>query len=194
MLSPVAYKPPAIIVNDVWSDQTFHINKSHDNDIDFQNPRSISKILDGTSWTSFSDGSVETFAKLLVLDFFLASIYLQPVDYYGPLIYPQLPQKEVLKFSLTKNPHLQVPLGLFEPRLSAKSVEAFKEIEHAEGILRSVNNLVDSIQFVVKALKPDNNAGTRQPVRKNYKRRMQELHGLYMERRNNAQRALDALN
>ena len=151
-------------------------------------------MLDGTSWTSLSDGSVETFAKLLVLDFFLASIYLQPVDYYGPLIYPQLPQKEVLKFSLTKNPHLQVPLGLFEPRLSAKSGEAFKEIEHAEGILRNVDNLVDSIQFVVNALKPDKNTGTQQPVRKNYERRMQELQGLYLERRNNAQRALDALN
>src|SRR5271168_1922732 len=103
MLSPVAYKPPAIIVNDVWSGQTFHINKSRDNDIHFQNPRSISKILAGTSWTSLSDGSVETFAKLLVLDFFLASIYLQPVDYYSPLIYSQLPEKELLKISLTKN-------------------------------------------------------------------------------------------
>lgn len=194
MMSPVAYKPPAIIVNDVWSGQTLHINKSSDNDILFQNPRSISSILAGTSWTSLSDGSVDTFAKLLVLDFFLASIYLQRVDYYGPLIYSQLPEKEVLKFSLTKNPHLQVPLGLFEPRLSAKSREAFKEIEHAEGILRSVNNLVDSIHFVVAALKPNNTAGTQQPVRKDYKRRMQELEGLCLERRSNAQRALEALN
>jgi hypothetical protein len=64
-----------------------------------------------------------------------------------------LSQKEVLKLSLIKNPHLQVLLGLFEPRLSAKSRKAFKEIEHAEGILRSVNNLMDSIHFVVGALK-----------------------------------------
>jgi hypothetical protein len=194
VLSPVAYKPPAIIVNDVWSGQTFNINKSCDNDILFQNPRSISSILAGTSWTSLSDGSVDTFAKLLVLDFFLASIYLQRVDYYGPLIYSQLPEKEVLKFSLTKNPHLQVPLGLFEPRLSAKSREAFKEIEHAEGILRSVNNLVDSIHFVVAALKTNNTASTQQPVRKDCERRMQELEGLCLERSNNAQRALEALN
>jgi len=61
-----------------------------------------------------------------------------------------LPEKDVLKYSLTKNPHLQVPLGLFEPRLSVKSGEAFKEIEDAEGILRSVNNLVDSIKFTAQ--------------------------------------------
>ncbi|KAE9370067.1 hypothetical protein N431DRAFT_559358 [Stipitochalara longipes BDJ] len=184
----------AIIVNDVWSGQTFETtNKSRDNDIDFENPRTISSILSGTSWTSLSDGSVETFAKLLVLDFFHASIYLQRVDYYGPLIYSKLPEKEVLKFSLTKNPHLQVPLGLFEPRLSAKSREAFKEIEHAEGILRSVSNLVDSIRFVLEALKPDNTAGTEQPIRKDYERRARELEGLCKERGGNAQRALEAL-
>jgi len=116
------------------------------------------------------------------------------VDHYGPLIYSELSEKEVLKFSLTKNPHLQVPLGLFEPRLSAKSREAFKEIEHAEGILRSVNNLVDSIDFVVEALKPNETAGTQEPIRKDYERRMQELEGTCKERRNNAKRALEALN
>lgn len=84
MLSPVAHEPPAILVNDVWSGQTFEVKKSREKDILFENPRSISKILAGTSWTSLSDGSVDTFAKLLVLDFFLASIYLQPVDYYSP--------------------------------------------------------------------------------------------------------------
>jgi hypothetical protein len=151
-------------------------------------------MLDGTSWTSLSDGSLDTFAKLLVLDFFMASIYLQPVDYYGTLIYPQLPQKRVLKLSLTKNPHLQVPLGLFEPRLSAKSREAFKEIEDAEGILRSVNNLVDSIKFVVAALKPKIAARTQQSDREECNRSLQSLKELCSERSNNAQRALDALN
>jgi hypothetical protein len=116
------------------------------------------------------------------------------VDYYGPLIYSQLPEKEVLKFSLTKNPHLQVPLGLFEPRLSAKSREAFKEIEHAEGILRSVNNLVDSINYVVANLEPNNTTGTKQPVLKDCERRMRELKELCSERSNNAERALEALN
>ncbi len=194
LLSPVAYKPAVIIVNDVGSWQKSRRNNSSEDNIRFENPRSISSMLDGTSWTSLSDGSLDTFAKLLVLDFFLASIYLQRVDYYGPLIYPQLPKKQVLKFSLTKNPHLQVPLGLFEPRLSAKSREAFKEIEDAEGILRSVNNLVDSIHFVVAALKPNIIAGTQQPLREDHERRMQELEGLCLERRNNAQRALEALN
>ncbi|MCJ1313631.1 hypothetical protein MMC25_007310 [Agyrium rufum] len=184
----------AIIVNDVGSDQIIHTNKSRDNDILFQNPRSISSILAETSWTSLSDGTVDTFAKLLVLDFFLASLYLQRVDYYGPLIYSQLPEKEVLKFSLTKNPHLQVPLRLFEPRLSAKSRDAFKEIEDAEGILRSVNKLVDSIDFVIAALKTNNTAGIQQPVRKDWEIRMQELEGLCEERCSNAQRALEALN
>jgi NADH:ubiquinone oxidoreductase subunit 6 (subunit J) len=116
------------------------------------------------------------------------------VDYYGPLIYSKLPEKEVLKLTLTKNPHLQLALGLFEPRLSAKSREAFKEIEHAEGILRSVKNLVDSIQFVVTDLKSNNTADRSQPVRKDYERRIQKLEGLCSERGDNAQRALDALN
>ncbi|KAL9094002.1 MAG: hypothetical protein Q9165_003672 [Trypethelium subeluteriae] len=183
-----------IIVNDVGFLQTFSMNKSSDGDIDFQNPHSISSMLDGTSLTHLSDGSLDTFAKLLVLDFFLASIYLQRVDYYESLIYTQPGQKEVLNLSLTKNPHLQVPLGLFEPRLSAKSSEAFKEIEDAEGILRNVNNLADSIQFVIKALKPNYTASKRQHIPKEYKRRIQQLQGLCKERRNNAERALDALN
>lgn len=148
-------------------------------------------MLAGTSWTSLSDGSVDTFAKLLVLEFFLASIYLQRVDYYGPLIYPELPEKTKVKFSLVKNPHLQVPLGLFEPRLSAKSTEAFKEIEDAEGILRSVNNLVDSIEWVLRALEQTNVA---ESASKEYEIRLQRLNGLCLERRSNAQRALDALN
>ncbi|OCK74492.1 hypothetical protein K432DRAFT_398051 [Lepidopterella palustris CBS 459.81] len=130
-----------IIVNDVSSKQTFRTSKSRGGDIPFQNPRTNSKILAGKSCTSLSDGPLETFAKLLVLDFFLASIYLQPVDHYAPIIYPQLPEKEVLKYSLTKNPHLQVPLGLFEPRLSAKSREAFKEIEDSY-ILRTTSRAV----------------------------------------------------
>ncbi|KAF1844214.1 uncharacterized protein K460DRAFT_419159 [Cucurbitaria berberidis CBS 394.84] len=183
-----------IIVNDVWSRQTFRTNKSRNSHILFQNPRTISNMLAGTSWTSLSDGSLDTFAKLLVVDFFLTSIYLQPVDYYGLLIYPQLSKKEVVKFSLTKNPHLQVPLGLFEPRLSAKSREAFKEIEDTEGILRSVKNLVDSILFVVAALKQSDIAGSQQSDRKDHERRIQELEALCLERGNNAQRALEALN
>lgn len=176
-----------IIVNEVSSRQTFRTDKSRGGDIPFQNPRAISQILAGKSHTSLSDGSRETFAKLLVLDFFLASIYLQPVDHYAPIIYPQLSEKEVLKYSLTKNPHLQVPLGLFEPRLSAKSREAFKEIEDAEGILRSVNNLVDSIRFVMADLKENNITTTQQ-------RRLKELEGLCSERSGNAMRALEALN
>jgi hypothetical protein len=194
MVSPVAYSSPVIIVNDVSSKQTFRTSRSRGGDIPFENPRTISKILAGKSCTSLSDGSLETFAKLLVLDFFLASIYLQPVDHYAPIIYPQLPEKEVLKYSLTKNPHLQVPLGLFEPRLSVKSGEAFKEIEDAEGILRSVNNLVDSIDFTIAALRPNNVAVTRKAVLDDRERRMQELKELCRERSRNAQRALDALN
>lgn len=191
-----AKKITVIIVNDVWSQQVFRVNKSHDNDIHFQNPRTISSIQDKKSFTSLSDGTVETFAKLLVLDFFSASIYLQRVDYYSPLIYPNLTEKELLKLSLAKNPHLQVPLGLFEPRLSAKSGEAFREIEHAEGILRSVNNLVDSIYFVLKTLEQESSSTSTRSinVQEEYKKRIQELKGLCEERRTNAQRALDALN
>ena len=33
-------------------------------------------MLKGKNWTSLSDGSLDTFAKLLILDFFVASIYL----------------------------------------------------------------------------------------------------------------------
>lgn len=185
-------------MNDVWSSQIFHTNtntnKPHENDIIFQNPRTISSIRAGRSWTSLSDGTVDTFAKLLVLDFFLASIYLQPVDYYGPLIYSHLPEKKALKFPITKNPHLQVPLGLFEPRLSAKSGEAFREIEHAEGILRSVNNLVDSIKCVITALNPSYTGDTQKTTRIDYERRMDRLKELYEERLSNANRALNALN
>lgn len=196
-LFPNSDKHLVIIVNDVWSEQTFDMYGSRDNklSIPFQNPRSISKILDGTSWTTHSDGSLDTFVKLLLLDFFLASIYLQAVDHYGSLIWPKLStKKETLRYPLTKNPHLQVPLGLFEPRLSAKSRDAFKEIEDAEGILRSVNNLVDSIVFVLKALEQNVAPHTFQDAAfRDFERRKQTLEGLVKERKSNASRALEAL-
>jgi hypothetical protein len=185
-----------IIVNDVWCEQPFLPNGNSNDRLDFQNPRMTASTLAGSSWTALADGSLDTFAKLLVLDFFLASIYLQRVDYYGSLIYPQLSKKERLKFSLVSNPHLQVPLGLFDPRISTKSKEAFQEIEDAEGILRSVNNLVDSIEFVIAALEPNNIAEKQEPARKtrDTRRNLQVLDGLCKERRKNAERALDALN
>jgi hypothetical protein len=133
----------------------------------------------------------------MTLDFFVASIYLQTVDYYEKLIYPQVTekkQKEILNLSHTKNPHLQVPLGLFEPRLSVKSREAFEEIKDAEGILRSVNNLADSIDYVIETLESNSTPVTQRRDPKGYETRMRELKGLCAERRSNAERALEALN
>ncbi|KAI0117816.1 hypothetical protein GGR51DRAFT_268414 [Nemania sp. FL0031] len=183
-----------IMVNDVWSSQRFHRGATNKGD-GFENPRSFSSIVTGDSWISFSDDTLETFAKLLVLDFFVASIYLQTVDYYEKLIYQHTPEdtvKEDFKLLLTKNPHLQVPLGLFEPRLSTKSRGAFKEIEDAEGILRSVNNLTDSIKCVVEAL--PKSLGKDELICKDYQARLLQLQRLREERCNNAQRALEALN
>ncbi|KAI0203397.1 hypothetical protein F4808DRAFT_43416 [Astrocystis sublimbata] len=193
-----------VTVNDVWSRQSFRMSMAGNGD-SFDNPRSFSSIEAGTSWTSFSTGSLERFAQLLVLDFFVASIYLQPVDYYEKLIYAQVSQekekkREVLNLSLTKNPHLQVPLGLFEPRLSARSKEAFKEIEDAEGILRSIDNLVDSIEYIISMLDSNKRSNSKPADEGDHKRRrdctirIRVLKGLCSERRNNAKRALDALN
>ncbi|KAI0551676.1 hypothetical protein F4679DRAFT_537566 [Xylaria curta] len=205
-----------IIVNDVWFKQGFKgsLNKSGKEDT-FDNPRTFLNIEKGTSWSSFSGKSLERFARLLILDFFEASIYLQPVDYYEKLIYPQVvaekKEGEVLNLSHTKNPHLQVPLGLFEPRLSVKSREAFKEIKDAEGILRSVENLVDSIDYVlemIETLEQNNASATKNNVsvtqnngpvtqlheRPEYKTRKKNLQKLCEERKNNAERALNALN
>ncbi|KAK2594587.1 hypothetical protein QQS21_007717 [Conoideocrella luteorostrata] len=184
-----------IIVHDVWYQQRFRTEERGKGE-PFENPRSITKMLNGTSWTCFYDGTLETFAKLVILDFFEASIYLQPVNYYEDLIYPKVLENEGFKILAAHNPHLQVPLGLFEPRLSAKSREAFKEIEDAEGILRNVNNLVDSIVFVTKTLRSKSkksSSGTQQKLQE-YKRRMQDLEGLRSERCSNADRALNALN
>jgi hypothetical protein len=179
-------------VHDVGENQKFSINKEGSG-TPFSNPRIVSGILHDRSWTTFSDGTLETFTKLLLLDFFEASIYLQPVDYYEGLIYANLGEKEGLKVSLAKNPHLQVPLGLFEPRLSAKSRDAFKEIEDAEGILRSVNNLVDSIKCVITALESVDRHEMQSAPNKDYDERMEMLEGLCAERRKNAERALNAL-
>ncbi|KAH6952073.1 hypothetical protein DER45DRAFT_390681 [Fusarium avenaceum] len=183
-----------IIVHDVWHRQPFNTTKSRENGIMFRNPRNIAAMLDQTSCTSLSDGSLHTFAKLLVLDFFLASIYLQPVDYYEALIYPEMPKKGLLQISMTGNPHLQVPLGLFEPRLSTSSREAFKEIEDAEGILRNVANLKDSIQFVLKCLELDDLTERKRAISNSLQRRIREIRELCDERGNNASRALEALN
>ncbi|KAI0182685.1 hypothetical protein EV127DRAFT_491738 [Xylaria flabelliformis] len=189
-----------IIVNDVWYKQEFEgsLNKSVE---EFNNPRTFLSIEAGTSWSSFSDKSLERFARLLILDFFEASIYLQPVDYYEKLIYPQedplRKEREVLNLSHTKNPHLQVPLGLFEPRLSVKSQEAFQEIKDAEGILRSVDNLVDSINYVLEmidSLEPNDKSVTKLKENIEYERRKKKVQKLCDERKNNAERALNALN
>lgn len=147
----------------------------------------ISKILGRTSLTSYFAGTLDTFAKLLVLDFLFASIYLQNVNYYSTIIYPDVERFGPVKYSLTKNPHLQVPLGLFEPRLGAKSKDAFKEIEDAEVILRSVNNLVDSIKWVIQALTQHDAASA------HLQENLPWLVGLYEERQTNADRALNAL-
>lgn len=184
----------AIVVNDVHMEQSFSTGKDRHDQLSYENPRTITHIINGDSWTALSDGTMDTFAKLLVMDFFLASIYLQKVDFYGPLIYPQPSEKRRVKFSVARNPHLQVPLGLFEPRLSAESKEAFREIEDAEGVLRSVDNLVDSIEFVLAALQPNQITNVREPDRKYREARIQQLERLCKERRNNAKRALDALN
>lgn len=184
-----------IIVNDVESNQSFNTStarKAGSNGISFKNPRVTSKMLDKTSLTSLAKGSRYVFAQLLVLDFFTASIYLQPVDYYAKLIYPQLDNRNTVRFSLSKNPHLQVPLGLFEPRLSAKSRDAFKEIEDAEGVLRSVHNLVDSITYVRQIVEKDK-FYTQEPEDSEIKTRFSQLKALCAERNSNAERALQAL-
>jgi hypothetical protein len=177
-------------VNDVESGQKFVTSKARhatSGDISFKNPRVTSEMRNRTSLTSFADGSRGIFAQLLVLDFFLASIYLQPVDYYASLIYPQLDKKDAVRFSVTKNPHLQVPLGLFEPRLSAKSREVFMEIEDAEGVLRSVHNIVDSITYVRNILE-ESDFLVQQPKDSEVKIRL--LKTLCVERNSNAERAL----
>lgn len=48
--------------------------------ISFQIPRSIWKMLDGMSCAYLLGDFVDTCVKLLLLDFFLASIYLQAME------------------------------------------------------------------------------------------------------------------
>lgn len=187
------YKFAVILVNDVYSEQSFNVIKDHRDP--FQNPRMTERLVAGRGWTTLAaDGSRTTFAKLMVLDFFLESIYLQKVDYYGPLIYPILPEKKRVEYSFVMNPHLQVPLGLFEPRLSAKSKEAFREIQDAEGILRSVNNLTESIRYVIAAIGEDTMTGNETTTSASRGAKVKMLESLCKERRSNAQRALEALN
>ncbi|KAJ4010010.1 hypothetical protein NW752_009187 [Fusarium irregulare] len=151
-------------------------------------------MTDQTSCTSLANGSIDEFARLLVLDFFLASIYLQPADFFEALIYPKMPEKALLQIAIHSNPHLQVPLGLFEPRLSTSSKEAFKEIEDAEGIWRNIANIKDSIFFILKCLEYDDKTERKRAIPESLQRRIREIKELCEERANNAQRALDALN
>lgn len=189
----IAYKFAVVLVNDVYFEQSFKVIKGHRDP--FQNPRLTETLLAGRGWTTLAaDGSRTTFAKLMVLDFFLESIYLQKVDYYGSLIYPKLPEKKRVEYSFVMNPHLQVPLGLFEPRLSAKSKEAFREIEDAEGILRSANNLTESIKFVIAAIGEATMKDDETTASASRGAKVEMLKSLCEERHSNAQRALEALN
>lgn len=184
-----------IIVNDVKSDQRFVISKARketSGEIIFKNPRVTSRMRNRTSLTSHANGFRDIFAQLLVLDLFLASIYLQPVDYYASLIYPKLDKKDAVKFSLTINPHVRVPLGLFESWLSAKGREAFEKIKDAEGVLRSVHNLVESITCVRDVLEKSDYL-VQQPKDSALKIRLLKLKALCAERNSNAERALQAL-
>jgi hypothetical protein len=181
-------------VHDVWSRQPFNTAKSSNSGIIFQNPRNIAAMMDQTSCTSLSDNKIDTFARLLLLDFFLASIYLQPADYFESLIHPDMSEKALLQFSIHGNPHLQVPLGLFEPRLSTSSKEAFKEIEDAEGVWRNIANIKDCIDFVLKCLEYEDGTDRKKAISGALSRRIREIKELCAERVLNADRALNALN
>ncbi|KAF4441571.1 hypothetical protein F53441_11975 [Fusarium austroafricanum] len=183
-----------VIVHDVWSRQPFNTEKSNKSGIIFKNPRNTTAMIDQTSCTSLPDKKIDTFAKLLVLDFFLASIYLQPADFFESLIHPDMPEKALLQFSIHGNPHLQVPLGLFEPRLSSSSKEAFEEIEAAEGILRNIANIKDSIDFVLKCLEYEDGTDRKRAISGPLPQRIREIKELCAERAKNAERALNALN
>lgn len=183
-----------VIVHDVWARQPFSTTKSGSRSSMFRNPRNIAAMTDQTSCTSLANGSIDEFARLLVLDFFLASIYLQPADFFEALIYPKMPEKALPQIAIHSNPHLQVPLGLFEPRLSTSSKEAFKEIEDAEGIWRNIANIKDSIFFILKCLEYDDKTERKRAIPESLQRRIREIKELCEERANNAQRALDALN
>ncbi len=179
-------------MNNIQAEQEFNLSSIGNDYILFRNPRCISNLLAGTSLTYFSDGSLDTFVKLLTLDFFLTSIYLQPSDCYGSLLYPHLPEKQVMKFPLAKNPHLQAPLA-FEAQLSTKASWAFREIEGTDGILRNVNNLVFSIRFVIASLKPNYTGDTRQSTQADFERAIRAVEELYSERQGNVEKALEAL-
>ncbi|RFN53935.1 hypothetical protein FIE12Z_1682 [Fusarium flagelliforme] len=183
-----------VIVHDVWARQAFSTTKSNSRSRIFRNPRNIAAMIDQTSCTCLSNGTNDEFARLLVLDFFLASIYLQPADFFEALIYPEMPEKALLQIAIHSNPHLQVPLGLFEPRLSTSSKEAFKEIEDAEGIWRNIANIKDSIFFILKCLEYDDKTERKRAIPESLQRRIREIKELCDERATNAQRALDALN
>ncbi|TID25844.1 hypothetical protein E6O75_ATG03707 [Venturia nashicola] len=60
-----------MIIDNVSANQTFCTRKSRNNKIHFKNPPSAPKMMDGDGSTSLENESVDTFVKLLILDFFL---------------------------------------------------------------------------------------------------------------------------
>jgi hypothetical protein len=173
----VTYKDTVVIVNEGWVDH----------------PRWVSRLLGDESLISLSDGSSETFSKLLVLDFFLASVYLQPVDFHGSLSNAEVPEKATIQPPLVDDSRLQVPLGLVKPGPSTNIKSAVEEMRNAEDIVRSVSNVVEPIQYVTETVERDDNPQKIWPQRRNCMRRMDKLRGLCQERSRNSQRNLEGL-
>jgi hypothetical protein len=158
-------------------------------------PRNIGALCCEQTWTSFSNGKIGTFLKLLVLDFFQASIYLQPIDYFEDSACLDSLDARPVKFLPLANPYLHVPLGMFEPCLVEDGDAAFRDAQDLEHILRSFSNLVDAINFVIDAVKKDDDfLSMRDTAGTDFGTRVAELQSICTQRGDNTRRTMEAMN
>ena len=110
----------------------------------------MSSLLGNNGWTSFGNGTPELFVKLLLMDFYASSIYLQDRDT------PDFDEfEEDPKFS----PALQTALGIWtEPAENPDEYVALVR-EHEE-VLSDVQDLLTSINFLIRILQYDRETGS----------------------------------
>ncbi len=117
------------------------------------NSRFRDTLLSQKGWSSCSDGTMERFTQLLVLDFLCSSAFMQHpsiYDYFSstsPRVYGLSPHVNMV-FSL---PGLEEAHDLFHMP-SGDDKDILMRLWHSEQVLHEVEDLIDGILFLLQTV------------------------------------------
>ena len=107
-------------------------------------------LLKHEGWSAFADGTLVHFAKLLMLNFFCSSIYMQNANSFAPFL------RNWPNYEYVRSSHLQLILSL--PRadqifsVTKEKVDYVSELQKCEELLQNIEDLTDCINFILRTL------------------------------------------